>query len=72
MQYKLRQSKRPIHSGYAFSQEAGWNQLINSELMQSKSSSSPRPASQTTNVSTSEILVYMSLFPPLLVNTSLE
>ncbi|CAF3159951.1 unnamed protein product [Rotaria sp. Silwood2] len=62
MQYKLRQRKRPIYSGYAYSQEEGWGRLITSGLMQSKSSSSPRPSSQTTNVSTSEILVYMSLF----------
>ena len=44
IQHKLRQSKRSIRSGYAFSQQEGWGPLITSGRMQSKSASRTRPA----------------------------
>ncbi|CAF4543736.1 unnamed protein product [Rotaria sp. Silwood1] len=39
---RLRQAKRPILSGYAFSQQEGWGPLITSGRMQSKSASRRR------------------------------
>ncbi|CAF2108771.1 unnamed protein product [Rotaria magnacalcarata] len=49
IQHKLRQSKRSIRSGYAFSQQAGWGPLITSGRMQSKSITYTRQPTQTTN-----------------------
>ncbi|CAF1236658.1 unnamed protein product [Rotaria sordida] len=37
IQYRLRQRRQSVRSGYAFSQETGWGRLITSGLMQSKS-----------------------------------
>ena len=50
IQHKIRQSRRNIRSGYAFSQQEGWGPLITSGRMQSKSASRVRP-SQIVNVS---------------------
>ena len=50
IQQKIRQSRRNIRSGYAFSQQEGWGPLITSGRMQSKSASRVRP-SQLVNVS---------------------
>jgi len=58
IQQKLRQSKRSIRSGYAFSQQQGWGPLITSGRMQSKSASHTRQQqqpSQNTNVRRIEI-----------------
>lgn len=41
---RLPQTKRPIRSGYAFSQQEGWGPLITSGRMQSKSSSRLKPS----------------------------
>ncbi|CAF0870465.1 unnamed protein product [Adineta ricciae] len=53
IQQKLRQSKRSIRSGYAFSQQQGWGPLITSGRMQSKSATRNRqqqqPQSQNQN-----------------------
>ncbi|CAF2372959.1 unnamed protein product [Rotaria sp. Silwood2] len=49
IQHKLRQSKRSIRSGYAFSQQPGWGPLITSGRMQSKSITYNRQPSHTTN-----------------------
>ena len=46
IQHKIRQNKRSIGSGYAFSQETGWGQLITSGQMLSKSNSFTQPSSQ--------------------------
>ena len=52
IQQKLRQSKRSIRSGYAFSQQEGWGPLITSGRMQSKSITRARQPSQVnSNVS---------------------
>jgi hypothetical protein len=51
IQQKLRQSKRSIRSGYAFSQQEGWGPLITSGRMQSKSATRTRPPPQNNNVS---------------------
>ena len=50
IQQNIRQTKRPIRSGYAFSQQEGWGPLITSGRMQSKSAARVRPL-QTINVS---------------------
>jgi len=44
IQQKLRQPKRIIRSGYAFSQQEGWGPLITSGRMQSKAPSRIRPS----------------------------
>ena len=58
IQQKLRQSKRSIRSGYAFSQQQGWGPLITSGRMQSKSATRNRqqqqPQSQSQNNNVSE------------------
>ncbi|UJR15621.1 hypothetical protein I4U23_002557 [Adineta vaga] len=46
IQQKLRQSKRSIRSGYAFSQQQGWGPLITSGRMQSKSATRTRQQPQ--------------------------
>ena len=52
IQQKLRQSKRSIRSGYAFSQQEGWGPLITSGRMQSKSATTrTRPPPANNNVS---------------------
>ncbi len=50
IQQKLRQGRRTIRSGYAFSQQEGWGPLITSGRMQSKSAPRARP-SHMVNVS---------------------
>jgi hypothetical protein len=48
IQQKLRQSRRTIRSGYAFSQQEGWGPLITSGRMQSKATSRVRPSNLPT------------------------
>lgn len=43
IQQKLRQSRRTVRSGYAFSQQEGWGPLITSGRMQSKATTRIRP-----------------------------
>lgn len=50
IQQKLRQSKRMVRSGYAFSQQEGWGPLITSGRIKSKATSRVRP-SNVLNVS---------------------
>ncbi|CAF1201267.1 unnamed protein product [Adineta ricciae] len=62
IQQKLRQSKRSIRSGYAFSQQQGWGPLITSGRMQSKSATrnrqqqQPQSQNQNNNISKSIFL----------------
>jgi hypothetical protein len=68
IQQKLRQSKRSIRSGYAFSQQEGWGPLITSGRMRSKSvTSHTRPAPANNTVSQISIQFFSSSlrdFPP--------
>lgn len=50
IQQRIRQTKRVVRSGYAFSQQEGWGPLITSGRMKSKTVSRVRP-SHITNVS---------------------
>jgi len=62
IQQKLRQSKRSIRSGYAFSQQEGWGPLITSGRMQSKSATSrTRQPPANNNVSRISILIFFSV-----------
>ncbi|CAF0849960.1 unnamed protein product [Rotaria sordida] len=47
---RLGRVKRPILSGYAFSQQEGWGPLITSGRMQSKAASRRRPPAQINNI----------------------
>ncbi len=51
IQQRMRQSRRIVRSGYAFSQQEGWGPLITSGRMQSKSATRTRQPPQNTNVS---------------------
>ncbi len=55
IQHKLRQSKRSIRSGYAFSQQEGWGPLITSGRMQSKSATRTRQPAPPQNNNVSRI-----------------
>lgn len=44
----IRQSKRVVRSGYAFSQQSGWGPLITSGRMKSKATSRVRPSNMPT------------------------
>ncbi len=72
IQQKLRQSKRSIRSGYAFSQQEGWGPLITSGRMQSKSATSrTRQPPANNNVSRISILIFFSVrfsFPVLFIH----
>jgi hypothetical protein len=51
IQQRMRQSRRIVRSGYAFSQQEGWGPLITSGKMKSKATPRVRP-SNIANVST--------------------
>jgi hypothetical protein len=57
IQQKLRQTRRTVRSGYAFSQQEGWGPLITSGRMQAKGPSRVRP-SHIVNVSTMKNLFF--------------
>lgn len=63
IQQKLRQSKRSIRSGYAFSQQEGWGPLITSGRMQSKPASRTRqPPPNNNNVSRNFLSSFLAFF----------
>ncbi len=51
IQQRIRQTRRAVRSGYAFSQQEGWGPLITSGRMKAKAPSRVRP-SNIANVST--------------------
>lgn len=74
IQHKLRQSKRSIRSGYAFSQQEGWGPLITSGRMQSKPTSRTRaapPANNNVSAHGFRHIRFVFLFSPIVACDSL-